>query len=279
MANAITFKTEPFRKAARTKNKSANALKLVHRLDGPYYCARFGKDPRIHAKEPYRAKEDDRVFEINKEFACASIFQSQWSYDMNVMLGYKPKDPVSIINNAVDHSIFHNLSRLQWKARPGARKVKLLSSSWSSGDRKGFPTFKWLDDHLDFSRYEYTFIGNAPEGFTLRNIKILPPVDSEKLAPILRDHDIYIAASFLEPCSNALIEALACGLPTLFQEGSGHRELVKDAGLGYEAPHEIPGLLKRLEHDYLNYQAKIKIMSIAEATDKYLAVYKKCLKT
>jgi hypothetical protein len=26
-------------------------------------------------------------YEVNGEFACASIFQSQWSYDMNLMLG------------------------------------------------------------------------------------------------------------------------------------------------------------------------------------------------
>ena len=39
------------------------------------------------SQDPWRAREDDRVYEINNEFACASIFQSKWSYDMNVMLG------------------------------------------------------------------------------------------------------------------------------------------------------------------------------------------------
>lgn len=34
------------------------------------------------------------------------------------------------------------------------------------------------------------------------------------------------SASYLEPCSNALLEALASGLPTLYQDGSGHNELV-----------------------------------------------------
>jgi hypothetical protein len=67
---------------------------LVHRLDGPYYCSRFGKDPRMDAKvDPWRAREDDRVYEINTEFACATIFQSKWSYAMNLMLGYSQVSP------------------------------------------------------------------------------------------------------------------------------------------------------------------------------------------
>ena len=85
MANAVTFKVDPFREAFQ---KSGKKLKLVHRLDGPYYSARYNKDPRKEASLPYRAREDDRVYWINNEFACASIFQSKWSYDMNKMLGY-----------------------------------------------------------------------------------------------------------------------------------------------------------------------------------------------
>mmetsp|Transcript_20687 Transcript_20687/g.39316 ORF Transcript_20687/g.39316 Transcript_20687/m.39316 type:complete len:379 (-) Transcript_20687:392-1528(-) len=273
MANAITFKTEPFRKAYRERQ---GKLKLVHRLDGPYYAARYGIDPRLKSQEPYRSREDDRVYEINEEFACASIFQSRWSLEMNRLLGYKPKEPVVIINNAVDHEIFHNRSRIKWDPS-GNRKIKIISSSWSDGERKGFNTFKWLDEHLDFDRFEYTFIGNLPENFTLTNIQHLLPVGSEELAPILRDHDIYIAASYLEPCSNALLEALASGLPTLYQDGSGHNELVKHGGYKYQQPTDIPRILERLIKDYEQVQDRITYMTISEAADKYLAVYRRCL--
>jgi len=279
MANAITFKTDPFKAAMK---KSKNKLKLVHRLDGPYYAARYEKDPRTHAHEKLRYKEDDKVYEINNQFACASIYQSKWSLDMNLLLGYKPKEPVTIIPNAVDANIFHSEDRRPWDPN---RKTKIISTSWSDGLRKGFKHFEWLDKNLDFDRFEYTFLGNLPKDkttgkvlFSFKNIKVLPPVGSEKLAPILRDHDIYIAASALEPCSNALLEALSSGLPTIYLKGSGHDELVKEAGIGYTTPDEIPAHLDEMVSQYEDYQSKIHVLTIEEVTDKYLQVYEHCLR-
>jgi hypothetical protein len=63
MANAVTFKVDAFREAMR-KAPAGKKLKLVHRLDGPYYAARYNKDPRKEASKPYRAREDTRVYEV-----------------------------------------------------------------------------------------------------------------------------------------------------------------------------------------------------------------------
>jgi glycosyltransferase involved in cell wall biosynthesis len=271
MANAVTFKVDPFREAFL---KSGKKLKLVHRLDGPYYSARYNKDPRKEASLPYRAREDDRVYWINNEFACASIFQSKWSYDMNKMLGYDPKGYLQIVNNAVDDTIFHSRGRQPFSR---LRKTKIMASSWSSGERKGFKTFKWLDDNLDFSKYEFFFSGNVPDGMVFKNIKTLPPVTSEKLAPMLREHDIFLAASYLEPCSNALVEALASGMPTVYQAGSGHAELVKAGGRSYRRPEEIPAMLDEVVLRFEEYQNNIRVTSVSEAADAYLQVYAACL--
>jgi hypothetical protein len=58
---------------------------------------------------------------------------------------------------------------------------------------KGFKTFKWLDENLDFERYSMTFMGNIPDDITFVNIQHQPPVTSEKLAPVLKHHDVYLA--------------------------------------------------------------------------------------
>ena len=277
MANAVTFQVNAFRKAMGRSNQT---LKLVHRLDGPYYSARYNRDPHIDAGKPWRAREDEQVYRINEELACASIFQSQWSYNMNIMLGYKPRGILRIVNNAVDEDIFHPRGRIPWGDKYNSKnlyKVRLMASSWSSGQRKGFQTFKWMDDHLDWTKFEFTFSGSLPKGVTFKHITALPPVSSEKLASILRAHHVFIAASHLEPCSNALVEALASGMPALFQSGSGHAELVKRGGLSYDDPEEIPDLLEQLIENYEEFQRNIRVTSISDAADMYLEVYAKCL--
>ena len=53
-------------------------------------------------------------------------------------------------------------------------------------------------------------------------------------------------ASRDDPCSNALLEALACGLPAAYLRSGGHPELVGEAGIGFDEPEELPAVLARL---------------------------------
>lgn len=270
LANAITFKFEDL-----LNQEGSGKNRIVHRVDGPYYSARYGKDPRISRSDPWRAFEDEKVWNINNKLACATIFQSKWSYDMNILLGYKPKEPYFIIPNSVDAEIFNSVNRTTWEAHP-QRKTRLISSAWASNERKGYKTHDWLDKNLDFGRFEYTFIGNVFKDSRFSNIRIMEPVGSRELGVILKSFDIYIAASYLEPCSNALIEALVSGLPVIYQKGSGHDDLVGDAGLGYDTATEIPQLLDKITSDYESYQSRIKVETMTSITERYLAVFDYC---
>jgi len=66
----------------------------------------------------------------------------------------------------------------------------------------------------------------------------------------LKRHDIYVTASQNDPCSNALVEALSCGLPAVYFRDGGHPELVEFGGIGFRTPEEIPGVLDRLVASY-----------------------------
>jgi glycosyltransferase involved in cell wall biosynthesis len=148
--------------------------------------------------------------------------------------------------------------------------VKLVAMSWSDNPNKGADVFSWLDEHLDRDRYELTFVGRTPISF--RHVRALGPVDSGAVADVLRGHDLYIAASRDDPCSNALLEALACGLPVAFLDSGGHPELVKAAGLPFSAPEELPDVLDRLASELEERRAAIDVPVLAEVADRYLEV-------
>jgi glycosyltransferase involved in cell wall biosynthesis len=115
-----------------------------------------------------------------------------------------------------------------------------------------------------------TFVGRTPVSF--RRIRMLGPVGSEQVADLLRSHDVYVAPSLDDPCSNAVLEALACGLPVAYRRSGGHPELVGDAGLPFDEPGELAPVLAQLASELEERRAAIRVPALAEVCDRYLEV-------
>jgi glycosyltransferase involved in cell wall biosynthesis len=226
---------------------------MVHRVDGPISVYRGHDDGT-----------DQRIWQINQEVADATIFQSHYSLAKHIELGFAFRDPVVILNTP-DPALFHANGRVAFDPK---RKIRLISTSWSDNPNKGAATYQWLEEHLDWERFDYTFVGRTPYPF--KRIRTQPPLPSGQLAEVLRQHDIFITASRHDPCSNALLEALACGLPALYLRSGGHPELVGRAGLGFDDVEETLPLLARLVEGYAHFQAQIYVPAIAEVAADYL---------
>ncbi|MDQ7782424.1 MAG: glycosyltransferase [Desulfomonilaceae bacterium] len=237
-----------------------HGLNVVHRIDGP-----------IHLIRGFDREKDELCFDLNSRFASATVLQSAWTYQRIVEMGYNPVNPV-IIHNAADPDIFHSNGRAPFDRN---RRTRLISTSWSNNPRKGGPTYKWIEEHLDWDRFEYTFVGNSSEAFD--RIRHIPPVPSRELADLLRSHDVYITAGRNDPCSNALIEALACGLPALFLNDGGHPELVGMGGLPFTCREEIPARLDEIVDNYESFQRLIAVPKLEDVAEKYLALIREVI--
>lgn len=230
-----------------------NNKKIIHRIDGPVHLYR-GKDKDI----------DDKIMQINKDYATTTVVQSEFTYRALKNTGYNPVNPI-IIRNGVNPSIFNRNSKVEFSNN---RKIKLISSSWSNNPRKGGAIYAWLDKNLNFNRFEYKFVGRLSE--KLSNIEVIEPVPSEKLSFYLKSSDIYITASENDPCSNALIEALACGLPSIYLKSGGHPEIVQFGGMGFDKASEIPEILEKIINNYDHFQFCIKTDNITDIAKKYI---------
>ncbi len=228
---------------------------MVHRVDGPVGIYR-SRDEGV----------DTHVWAMNREFADATIFQSEYSQLKHLELGLVFKEPV-VIHYAADPKIFNCHNRLQFDRK---RKIKLLSMSWSDNPNKGMATYKWLEDHLDWNRYEYTFVGRSL--ITFERVKMVPPIPSESIAELMREHDVFITASRHESCSNALIEALTCGLPSIYVKSGSNGEIVGSGGIGFDQMEELPSCLEKLISDYSNFQRAICVPKLSEIASRYRMV-------
>ena len=229
--------------------------KFVHRIDGPVRLYNNMSDNRDHI-----------VYQANNNLADATVFQSQWSRIANIKLGLNPTDPVAVIHNAVDSEIFYSDS--YYMSDP-SKKTRIISATFSPNMRKGFRTYEFLDKN--FKKFEYVFAGNSNIRF--KNIKNIGCLTSKKLADEMRASDIYITASENDPCSNSLLEAIACGLRILALKSGGHPELINNEDNIFMTQDE---LLKKLE-DYASLPAALQEYTVKEAAELYLKFFENVL--
>lgn len=231
-----------------------DGLRMVHRVDGPIGVYRGFDDGT-----------DRRIVEIN-ELAEATILQSRYSLEKHRELGLTLRNPV-VIPNTVDPAIFHPPAAHE---PLDGRRVRVIATSWSDNPRKGGELLAWLDRHLDFDTFELTFAGRTQQKF--ERIRLVEPLPSQPLAELLRAQDLYLAPSRDDPCSNALLEALASGLPAAFLRSGGHPELVGDAGIGFDDAEEVPAVLSRLVDEHEQRRATIRVPALGDVVDRYLEV-------
>jgi glycosyltransferase involved in cell wall biosynthesis len=237
---------------ARLRRFARDGVRMVHRVDGPIGVYRGFDDGT-----------DRRVVEVNDELADATVLQSHYSLEKHRELGLALRAPV-VITNTVDPSIFHPPDAHDPVA---GRRLRVVSTSWSDNPRKGADVLAWIDRNLD-DAFDVTFAGRTQQRF--ERIRVVGPLPSEPLADLLRTHDVFLAPSRDDPCSNALLEGLACGLPAAFLRSGGHPELVGDGGIGFDDPEELPHVLARLRDELDERRAAIDVPPLADVADRYL---------
>jgi len=231
---------------------------MIHRIDGPMSLYNTINDGR-----------DLIVYHACIELADAAIFQSKYSRINNIKLGLDVKNkPYAIIHNAPDKTIFFK------GTLPQNTKLKIISTSFSNNMKKGFDIYKYLDDTLDFNRFDYTFIGNSPIEF--KNIKNKGVVNTHQLANFLREHSIFITASQNDPCSNSLLEAISVGLYPLALNSGGHPELIeKFGGQIFNTKIQLNQMLTDILDKELNTQSSL--LDINSVTNNYITFIKTLL--
>lgn len=234
---------------------------FIHRLAGPLSLTK---------RDGY--KKDYKIYNINRYIANGTIFQSMWSKNENILNGFKITSFIKIINNAPDDQFFYRSEDKKERYTING-KYKLIANSWSKNLNKGFELFKYLDENLDFKKFSMKFVGNSP--FSYKNIEHIKPVNSKKLADLLRESDIFITGAVNEACSNSILEALQCGLPCIAPDNSSNGEIIKKGGELFKNFEECIEKIWIVSKNYEKYRKNIKINDIDEISDFYIDFLKK----
>jgi len=118
-------------------------------------------------------------------------------------------------------------------------------------------------------------------------IEITGRIEAQKMPQVYRQHDIFVSASMQEGMSNAVLEAMASGLPIVTTYCEGVEELIADNGIIVESPSgaDIAAAVKRLIQDQRTYNS-MRAASRKRAgsftwppiASRYVECYRKILK-
>ena len=213
---------------------------FIHRIDGPLSSYR-----KIDGKII-----DKLIFKFNGFLADYTIFLSNWSKKESNKNGFKTKTPFKIIYNQANPKYFFPPK----KKGKNSKRIKLIYYSWSNNPSKGFEYLTFLDKKLDFSKYEFSFIGNTNKKFN--NIKVYKPISNSKLCKLIHSHDLFIFCSKIESCSNTLLEAMRCQIPLIVKNSSSNPEIFNGNGQLFNSKED---LLKKINNFNFKKKNKIKV--------------------
>ena len=273
---------------ALTDGLTLDRLKAIHA---------YGK-PVIHRKVGYvvsgsaqmRAVQNgvvwgDRLQIEMSPYTHHTIFQSRYSQDTFAAEGFVGES--SLIANGVDTGIFHPyVSRGLWGCgtralRPswdGRSTFRLAIVTWSKDPAKGFDDYLRFDAVLGSMRdVESSFIGRQPPEVRFRNIRCFAARGHRRLAKLLRQCHGFIQMARSETCSNAMLEAINCGLPVIYLNSGSARELASDYGIEYCADPAAAIVALQTKYPELARRTFENPYSIERAANDYLKLIHKVI--
>ena len=230
---------------------------LIHRVDGVAELVR-GRRTRADEIQPAVNRLTDHT-----------IFQTE--YCRTSFAEHCGVVPASwhVITNGVDPQVFYP----DLGANRNDGPFRLVAVSWSSNPRKGFAT---LADLSRLPGVELTFVGNWCPDVDPANVKLAGVMKSEELSEVMRSSDVMVHAAWNEPCSNAIVEAMACGLPVIFRDSGGNRELAGDYGI--PLTDDLSDVLDSMRGHYVDLRERVlrdtDTFLIRRAAQEYLSMFR-----
>lgn len=219
----------------------------------PYIISLRGSDvPGQHARLQLEYKILAPVFRAIWRNAAALVACSEGLKDR--ALRFLPSASIDVIPNGVETDRFHPA-----QAGATADKLRLLTVGRLSATKRVEMLIDAVEIlHADGVKLHLTVAGGGQLEPALKEtvsqrklgeiVEIAGRIDPENMPQVYRESDIFVSATAQEGMSNAMLEAMASGLPVITTRCEGVEELITDNGVIVEraSAEEIAGAVRNL---------------------------------
>lgn len=160
-------------------------------------------------------------------------------------------DKVSVIPNAIDNNRFYQKDRDECRTKLGLPKDAFIVAFVGAYiERKGVLR---LEEALNrIGNVHSLFIGKGPQEPHAVNMLHSGNVRNEELCDYLNASNIFVLPTLAEGCSNAIVEALACGLPVVSANLPFNDDILNDGNSIRVDPMDIDAIqaaIVKLQND------------------------------
>ncbi len=185
-----------------------------------------------------------------------------------VDFGLVEKNSIIVQPNCVDTNLFHSQEIAETKNCLGIKDGD-FTIVFVGGfiPRKGPERVAQAVTRLNDERIKVMFIGKPFSGyeydFDCKGVIYKGPVNHDDLPKLLNCADVFVLPTLKEGCCNAIVEALACGLPVISSEGSFNDDILDESNSIRIDPMDVDGLAHAIAFLRDNPEVRKKMRNIS----------------
>lgn len=198
-------------------------------------------------------KYQDKRFKKFFDYVGGTVCVSQKTLKENLDYGMTTQEKSTVIPNAVNPKMFHPLDRLECRRQldfPTDAFIVIYVGDF--GERKGVLRVSEAIKQAKGAPIFSIFIGKGELQPDCPNILHCGPVKHELLPVYLNAADCFVLPTLNEGCCNAIVEALACGLPVISADAMYNHDILSTDNsimINPNSVEEIKNALIKLRDD------------------------------